>query len=416
MTTTTPNGSRPLGVVSAAVALACSWCWVIGMVFPIFMIADFGWPGWVVFVVPNVIGAASVGFLLRSRAHAEGFLETHRHAVRAFSWVTCIFHVFVLAHLVPGMQVLTGVREIFGGATSDLVLILGLTAVLSFFAWRFARRDSIATIARDAWVVLVLSAVLLLLAPQARGTGGYHMPSFSHEFPRWMALFALAGTSLGFLTCPFLDVTFLRIRSGLDDPKRARAAFALGFCVPFLALVTMTGLYASSFFFRRHGASFYFYDFIVGHILVQSVFTIGFHAWATRRIPKPNRTDVWLVPISIVVGLLLFGGQEVKEFFSPTGFPFRFGYELLISAYALPFPAYVWIVCVWAKRPTRRSLTVCAIAIVLAGPLFWIGYLGDRWEFVPLGVAVVLASPALLFVGKRGAKSGGGSGRRLASN
>ena len=32
----------------------------------VYLAGDFGWPSWIVFAVPNVIGAAAVGFVLRA--------------------------------------------------------------------------------------------------------------------------------------------------------------------------------------------------------------------------------------------------------------------------------------------------------------------------------------------------------------
>ena len=43
---------------------AASWTWCIGMFFPLLLLRDFGWPGLVAFLVPNVIGCAGFGYVL----------------------------------------------------------------------------------------------------------------------------------------------------------------------------------------------------------------------------------------------------------------------------------------------------------------------------------------------------------------
>ncbi len=48
--------------------VATSWTWVIGMMLPVLLIRDFGPMGWLVFAVPNVIGAASLGWWFKSTA------------------------------------------------------------------------------------------------------------------------------------------------------------------------------------------------------------------------------------------------------------------------------------------------------------------------------------------------------------
>lgn len=396
-------GPRRLGVPTAAVALACSWCWVIGMVFPLFMIMDFGWLGWVVFVVPNVIGAASVGFVLRSRAHAEGFLETHRHAIRAFSWVTIAFHGFVIAWLGMSLGVFGALERFIPTQVAQIMVFTLLPgALVMLAAWRFSRRPTIRAIAGSGWVVLFASALCFPLAQLTTSVDALAMPPSVGDFPRWMVLFALTGTSLGFLTCPFLDVTFLRVRAELDEPSRARPAFVIAFGLPFLALVAMTAFYATGF----NGWSFNS-DYIVAHIAFQSAFTVGFHAWALRRMPRTSPAGArsswyafWIGVAGAMAWLFVLWARP------------RLGYEVIISAYVLPFPAYVWIVCVWAKRPTRRSMAAWGITCVAAAPLFTMGYLMAYWALVPAGVAVVLAGPLLLRVlpGQRRESTVNGSG------
>ena len=49
-----------------AAYLACSWTWCIGMFLPVLLVRDYGVWGWIVFAVPNVLGAAAMGWVLRS--------------------------------------------------------------------------------------------------------------------------------------------------------------------------------------------------------------------------------------------------------------------------------------------------------------------------------------------------------------
>jgi hypothetical protein len=351
-------------------ALACSWCWVIGMVFPAFTIADFGNAGWLVFVVPNVIGATSVGFLLRSSAQARRFAQTHRAAIRAFTLVTVAFHGFVVATLVPWVGYL---KPAWAAQIGVVLLGAGVIAVC-------ARTGSLRGFVRAGMVIFALSALLLVAGGFTTGWETYAMPPETGAFAPPALLFALVGTTLGFLTCPFLDATFLRLRAAIDNPGKAAGDFSGAFSGPFLLLVAMTALYATGFL----GEGVFSY-YIVAHIVAQALYTCAFHAWAHRAANARTSAPVvaWLLG-----GALALAWPHLASF--------RVGYELLLSAYALPFPAYVWIVCVWAKRPTPRAMMVWSIAVVAAGPLFAMGYLGKRWELIPLAAAVVVAAPALL--------------------
>ena len=43
-----------------ALFLGVSWTWVIGMFLPVLLVRDYGMLGWIVFAVPNVVGAAAM--------------------------------------------------------------------------------------------------------------------------------------------------------------------------------------------------------------------------------------------------------------------------------------------------------------------------------------------------------------------
>src|SRR5258706_13400931 len=77
-----------------AFLLACSWTWCIGMFLPVLLVRNWGIWGWVVFAVPNVIGAAAMGFVLRSRQSSEDILINHRPAMAIFSLITIAFHIY----------------------------------------------------------------------------------------------------------------------------------------------------------------------------------------------------------------------------------------------------------------------------------------------------------------------------------
>src|SRR4051812_22981962 len=52
------QGESPTRPVLWAIFLGVSWTWVIGMFLPVLLVRDYGLLGWVVFAIPNVIGAA----------------------------------------------------------------------------------------------------------------------------------------------------------------------------------------------------------------------------------------------------------------------------------------------------------------------------------------------------------------------
>src|SRR5437016_4359730 len=77
-----------------AIYLAMSWTWCIGIFLPVLLVRDFGIWGWIVFAIPNVLGAAAVGWIYRSAEQSRQTLEAHATAITAFSLVTASFQIF----------------------------------------------------------------------------------------------------------------------------------------------------------------------------------------------------------------------------------------------------------------------------------------------------------------------------------
>src|SRR3954471_24793497 len=69
--TPTPFASRVkptlpfFSALNWAAFLGASWTWCIGMFLPVLLIRDYGPSMWWAFAVPNVIGAAAMGWILR---------------------------------------------------------------------------------------------------------------------------------------------------------------------------------------------------------------------------------------------------------------------------------------------------------------------------------------------------------------
>ena len=74
--TATPRsaGGDPIGW---AAYLACSWTWCIGMFLPVLLYRDFGLRGFILFAVPNVLGAAAMGWVLRTPASSSRLVSRH---------------------------------------------------------------------------------------------------------------------------------------------------------------------------------------------------------------------------------------------------------------------------------------------------------------------------------------------------
>ena len=68
-------------VLGWAAYLACSWTWCIGMFLPVLLVRELGTLGFVIFAVPNVVGAAMMGTILPSEIGRASCRERVYHPV-----------------------------------------------------------------------------------------------------------------------------------------------------------------------------------------------------------------------------------------------------------------------------------------------------------------------------------------------
>jgi len=367
--------------------VACSWTWLIGMFLPVILMHEFGWWAWVVFAVPNVIGAMSVGFVFRDPERSQKFVAAHRPAMLAFSWVTIAFHFFVMGWLGIGLPVMVAALVfLLLAALRAWLIILAALAVLA--------------VSVVAGFDLTATANALTMQPLPRvAEGVFPMTWF------WLA----CGTTLGFLTCPHMDLTLHRAaqRTG---PRHGPATFMLGFGVLFVFLILLTAAYAplAKAVLAVDGAATLpaVLPWLVAlHVAVQAGYTASCHL---RELPRMSSGLL----IAAILGTILLAGLGVACRGQPM--PAVIGVDLdmplgdllyrgWMGAYAVVFPAYV-VLCVLPNRgrtgdeakPSRKQLIVWLIACVVTLPMFALGFIGGQMVWV--GVAVGLILLALVLV------------------
>lgn len=383
----------PSGVLLRAVFLACSWTWCIGMWLPVYLCMEFGWPGWVAFLVPNCIGAAAVGVVLRSRADSERLESKHPAAMRWFSIITVAFHIVFLSAIFPAALESIGVRE--ASVTRWFGLMVAATVAVVFAIDLDTRRwrQLGAVVYLASMVCLILTAKLgqpgTLAIPPGDGPG--RLCGLSSAFP---------VIALGFLLCPILDLTFHRVRRESGD-RQGSYAFIIGFAFFFPPLVAFTLLYAGGY------GNGLFHWLIALHIVLQSLFTIGVHLRelaARQRVLTSAPGTPWhrrplLVRVYPAVGIAMFILYALTvRGDSPLHAVHRQMYELFMSMYGLVFPGYVWIVMIGRGVAMRARVAAWVLACLLAAPIYWVGYIQQHYAWLLGGVGVVLAAPLALRV------------------
>ena len=391
--TTSPPAARSsvLNDLLRATFLASSWTWVIGMFLPVLLVREYGVWAWVIFAIPNCVGAAAMGWTLRTREQSVAMVAAHGTACRVFSLVTIAFHVFVVGWIIlPWMSAYGWLPGVFMFVFALLTMRtsgVGIAAVLTYIYSLMCA------------ALFLSNAGVNIVKPDALPPGALAM-----------ALIALVPVCVfGFALNPYLDLTFHAARQASTTPRGAKIAFGVGFCVLFFAMICFTLAYSGvlwrdivfSAVNGRPPPAESAVWFVVGHMLFQAAFTSGIHTASVATSAK-----AWLgviVAIALGAGGAWWANRTVYRGEMLAG---ELLYRLFMSFYGLIFPAYAWI-CMFPSwrnpiRPTRRAMIVFLIAAALAAPFYAMAFIGGRMPWAMAGVLIVLLARFAVPAGRRG--------------
>lgn len=391
--TSTAEGKSRISWLGWAAYLGASWTWCIGMFLPVLLVRDYGFWGWLVFAVPNVIGAAAMGWVMNSRERSRRVIDQHRLACVAFSLVTIVFHVFFTSWFVRGV--------IGHWAMPTLVAI----ALVAWIAGRNRQRA-------DVWMALVALFIsgaifVILVVWEARLPIAHAHLSMKIGGDPLVRLAAVCV--FGFAFCPYLDLTFHRARLETTDDE-AKSAFQIGFGVFFLAMILFT-LWYSRFLgstrsfprFEVPGLAIPLAGFLVVHVLIQSGYTCALHF---REVRKHINAQLAMVFLLIVLASAIFFG-----YFRMEKWPFYDGalgeivYRYFMSFYGLVFPAYVWLCMIpLRRRPLIPPLVIFLLANTAAAPFYRQAFIRGDMVDVSYGLGVLVIARLLLYIPRPGAK------------
>lgn len=350
--------------------------------------------GWVVFAAPNVIGAAAMGFVLSSRTQSLRLVKDHAWMMRVFSWVTIAFHVYFVKWFVDGRL----------GIHGALFYLAGLTMVFGYGVYRW--KGGANGLAGLGWIF-------------SMGVMGFCVwYGMGHEIPTiattpraldaaWMAPVCL----MGFLLCPYLDLTFHQGRLALGKGS-GRWGFALGFGVVFFAMILFSLKYApwlaGSVAVEGGNRPPDAIRFAIGaHLLVQAALTVVFHmnALAKAKFSElKGKTVGWIlgaIMLPIALADLLGNGSWFGMLRGEVG------YRGFLGFYGLMFPVY-GLMCLWRGRPSFGEILRVFLVVLGALPFYTMGFLVGKMIWLVPGVIVVLLGwQQEGFIRRRGAAARG---------
>ena len=377
------------------------------MFFPVLLLRDYGFMGWVVFAIPNVVGAAAMGWVLTAQ-RAKHLWENHHHAVRWFSDITLAYHVFVALWLCG---------PLFGPAAWAAI-------ALPMLIIPTARRVKLAP-----WLPLIAVGVALLswgcfsYAQRLPGAWAFVAEHFGHgpEFPDPFTypkvappqlgmtelLIFLPASITGFLCCPYLDGSFLRARAATDTAT-GRTAFTLGFGVVFFSMIVFSLVYASWLVPAFDGGNALLsptWRLVLGiHILVQICFTVTVHVRERGELDPAGRRTLGLASLLVVTFGFILAARQLEADWG------ELGYRAFLLMYGVTFPAYVWLVMLSRRAPDRAMLGRYLVALTVALPMGVLGFVvpppvGSAWWLLG-ALGVVTAAKAVPLGKPRGKPDG----------
>ena len=77
---------------------------------PVLLIRDYGVCGWIVFAMPNILGATAMAYILAKPKMSKEIVEKHNIACNVFSIIAILFQIFFIAWvstLIPGVFMVT---------------------------------------------------------------------------------------------------------------------------------------------------------------------------------------------------------------------------------------------------------------------------------------------------------------------
>lgn len=384
---------RIVRILGWAFYLASSWTWCIGMFLPVLLIRDYGVYGWVVFAVPNVLGACAMAYVLIKPGTSIEIVEKHKTSCIVFSVVTILFQIYFIGWISTVVS-------------ATFMIIIGIILFVIYIGGLTIERNQLFS----AFIVCILSLLCFILT-------FYFVPVekidlFKDTITNTNALLYLAPVCVfGFLLCPYLDLTFHKARQS-NTLLNSKIAFTIGFCLIFLLMILFTFFYARPLANIIEGVPYFLKDqnqlpliyiyLVVFHILIQAGFTIILHFRSILpMIKNNNRVSLCLSILSIIFFILPIIFNKNQTFLDLT--INEIIYRSFMAFYSLIAPVYVFLFVISKdSRNTslsKNNLLIFITVILFALPFYAIAFLGAKWNLeilLLIGLAIVLYSKRLV--------------------
>jgi small basic protein len=345
---------------------AASWTWCIGLFLPTILMQWFGWSGFLLIAIPNVIGATMMGLLLGSPSASRRFCLRHPQAIKWFVSITIAFHLVFLS-IVAIWIFPAAIRSSWDWVLFPLTaLILG---------------QLLSLVPRSWWPLFGTIAVACGGVVIAMNYTCGDPAEWSATRPPIDLLWLSPIFSIGFLLCPWLDAPFHRVRQETQGP--------LGFVVlgiGFLCRLCVT----ASYWWLGEGLGT---PLVLAWIFGQATFTIAANIRELRDLLPSLKPTATLPREAIAIAVVCIAGLLLVETWAEA----KDLYLRWLALYGLFFPAVLLAWCL--RRSPRVSIDGAARLIILlavASVLSNIGLISGPTWIAAVAAILILFTPCVV--------------------
>jgi hypothetical protein len=338
------------------------------MFLPVILMHRYGWLGFFIFSIPNVLGCVAFGYVVRTPERSRELVEKYKTAISLFAIVTIAFHAFFIA-MISLVYLNDFVLLVSLWLPFAILIISGLLAFLPTKFWP--------TLAAFIWLFSVIAGVSFFPFNEVP------VGELSWQGAVWL----LPITTFGFFLSPYLDPTFHRALQ--NSPSKH--SFGI-FGITFLAMIGITTAYVE-IGPPGYVTTMFTLGLLLGlHLAFQSIFTIGAHLKEGIRNETGTRRLFFIV-LTAFACLLAVAIAHRKGGVSPSGnwFPeWQEDYLRFFVFYGLVFPGLVAIFMLSGKKFTPLHVSLFALVALFCLPLIEVGYLRDQPWLTVLPVVTML--------------------------
>ena len=358
--------THPIRSIGWALYGAASWTWCIGLLLPTILMQWFGWSGFLLIAIPNVIGATAMGLLLGSPGASKAFCQRHPQAIGLFVSLTITFHLLFLSIVAAWIFPSDMVSQWDWVLFPLTALVLGLMLSLAPRSW---------------WPLLGTVAFACGGIVIAMNCGCGEHPGWSGTRPPIDLVWLAPIFIIGFLLCPWLDAPFHRVRQETDGPI---AFLVLG--AGFLCMLLVT----ASYWWLGEGMGT---TIVLAWIFGQSIFTIGANLRELRSGVFTSNKFVEIPWAALGLAAVFIVGLRFLDTWTQTVDL----YLRWLALYGLLFPAIVLAWCLRrSPRVTAGGVVRLLILLAIASLLGEIGLIqGPAWV-AAVAAILILFTPQVV--------------------